>query len=268
MMDYIGRYGLDFNPFTKNKHDVVVETSDYKEITYRLKYLLNNKGFGVITGGPGRGKTTIVREWAKGLNPALYKVTYLCLSTLTVSEFYKYLASEMGLAVSHRKTENFRLIQSEINRYAVEKRVTPVIVIDEASYISNNVLNDFKMLFNFDMDSRDRAVVLLVGLPPLNNTLRLVANEPLRQRISVNYNIDNLTKEEAKGYISTKLNGAKCNMQVFDENAIEAIVNASNGIPRIINRICNSCLLIGNSKNTNIIDADIVMLAVNETELG
>lgn len=268
MMDYIGRYGLDFNPFTKNAHDVIVETSDYKEITYRLKYLLNNKGFGVITGGPGRGKTTIVRDWVNGLNSALYKVIYLCLSTLSVSEFYKYLATEMGLEVSHRKSENFKLIQSEINRYALEKRITPVIIIDEASYINNTVLNDFKMLFNFDMDSRDRAVVLLVGLAPLNNTLRLVANEPLRQRISMNYNIENLTKEETKGYISAKLNGAKCNTQVFNENAIEAITNASNGIPRIINRICNSCLFIGNNKNANIIDADIVMLAVNETELG
>lgn len=267
-MNYIGRYGLDFNPFTKNTHDIMVETSDYKEITYRLKYLLHNKGFGVITGGPGRGKTTIVRDWVKGLNPSLYKVIYLCLSTLTVNEFYKYLASELGLEASHRKSENFKLIQNEINRYAFEKRITPVIVLDEASYINNSVLNDFKMLFNFDMDSRDRVVVLFVGLPTLNNTLRLVANEPLRQRISMSYNIDNLTKEESKAYINAKLNGAKCNTQVFNDNAIEAIANASNGIPRIINQICNSCLLIGDNKNVNIIDADIVMLAVNETELG
>ncbi|QUH26061.1 hypothetical protein HZR23_10155 [Serpentinicella alkaliphila] len=58
MIDYISRYGLDFNPFIKNTKDIVVETSEYNEIIYRLNYLLNNKGFGVITGGPGRGKTT------------------------------------------------------------------------------------------------------------------------------------------------------------------------------------------------------------------
>lgn len=267
MMDYIGRYGLDFNPFAKNSHDVIVETTDNKEISYRLKYLLSNKGFGVITGGPGRGKTTIVRNWIKELNPSLYKVVYLCLSTLTVSEFYKYMCNEMGLEVASRKSENFKLIQNEINRLVLEKRIMPVFVIDEASYINNAVLNDFKMLFNFDMDSRDRAVVLLIGLPPLNNTLRLVANEPLRQRITMNYNIENLSKEEAKIYIYTKLNGAKCSTPVFNENALEAIINASNGVPRMINRICNSCLFIGNSKNANVIDADIVMLAVNETEL-
>ena len=267
-MDYIGRYSLDFNPFIKNTKEILVETSEYKEVTYRLKYLLNNKGFGVITGGAGRGKTTIIRSWSKSLNSSLYKVIYVSLSTLNVNEFYKYLATEMGLEAMHKKSDNFKLIQNEINRYSLEKRITPIIIIDEATYINNGILNDFKMLFNFEMDSKDRAVVLLVGLPQLNNTLRLVANEPLRQRISMNYKLDNLSKEEAKEYINIKLNGARCNTQIFDDNAIEAIVNAANGVPRIINKICDSCLIIGNSKKSNLIDTDIVMLAVNESELS
>lgn len=267
-MDYISRYGLDFNPFIKSTHDIVLQTSEYKEIIYRLDYLLNSKGFGVLTGGPGRGKTTAIRNWAKALNTSLYKVVYTSLSTLTVSEFYKHLASELGLLPMFRKNDNFKIIQNEITRYALEKRITPVIIIDEANYINNAILNDLKMLFNFDMDSKDRAVLLLVGLPLLNNTLRLVANEPLRQRITMNYNIDSLNKEEAKEYIEGKLNGAKCHTEIFNANAIQAIINSSNGIPRIINKICNSCLMIGNSKNMNVIDENIVMLAVNEAELG
>ena len=114
---------------------------------------------------------------------------------------------------------------------------------------------------------KDRAVMLLVGLPSLNNTLRLVANEPLRQRIVMNYSLDNLSKEEAKDYIIAKLNGANVNTSVFHENAIEAIINASNGVPRVINKICNSCLIIGNSKKLNVIDTDTVILATSETEL-
>ncbi len=167
-----------------------------------------------------------------------------------------------------RKIDNFKIIQNEINRCSVEKRITPVIIIDEANYISNGILNDLKMFFNFNMDSRDRAIVFLVGLPQLNNTMRLVANEPLRQRITTNYNLDNLTKSETREYVLAKLNGAKCNNDIFDETALEAIANASNGVPRIINKICASSLMIGNSKNLNIINSDIIMLAVNETELG
>ncbi len=267
-MDYISRYGLDFNPFIKNTNEVIVKTTEYKEIIYRLNYLLNNKGFGVITGGAGRGKTTTVRTWANELNPSLYKVIYSSLSTLTVNEFYRHLSEEFGLEPMHKKSDNFKIIQAEINRYVLEKRITPVIIIDEANYINNGVLNDLKILFNFEFDSRDRAVILLVGLPQLNNTLRLVAHEPLRQRITMNYSIDSLNKEEAKEYILNKLRGAKSNVEIFNNNAIEAITNAANGIPRIINKICNSSLLIGNTKNANLIDSDIVMLAVNENELG
>ena len=124
-----------------------------------------------------------------------------------------------------RKTENFRNIRSEINRYALEKRITPIIIIDEANYINNGILNDLKMLFNFEMDSKDRAVVLLVGLPQLNNTLRLVSNEPLRQRITMNYNLEGLSKTEAKEYIMHKLNGANGNTRVFEDTAVEAILN-------------------------------------------
>lgn len=266
-MNYFSRYSLDFDPFIKNSKDIVVETNAYNEIIYRLSYLLSNKGFGVITGAPGRGKTTVVRNFIKTLNPSLYKVVYISLSTLTLNEFYRHLAVEMGLEAMSKKSDNFKLIQNEINRHTLEKRITPVIIVDEANYINNAILNDFKMLFNFDMDSQDRAVVLLVGLPTLNNTLRLVANEPLRQRISMNYTLEGLSKEEARNYISSKLNGAKCNTNIFNENALESIINASNGIPRIINKICSSCLIIGNNKELNLIDADIVLHAVNETEL-
>ena len=106
-------------------------------------------------------------------NTSLYKVVYSSLSTLTVNDFYRNLAAELGAQPAFRKTDNFKIIQDEINRLVLEKRQTPVIIIDEANYIGNAVLNDLKMLFNFEMDSKDRAVVLLSGLPQLNSTLRL-----------------------------------------------------------------------------------------------
>jgi len=267
-MDYSSRFGLEFNPFIKNNEDVLVETTEFKEIIYRLDILLNTRGFGLITGSPGKGKTTIVRHWAKKLNPSLYKVIYSSLSTLTVNEFHKHLAEQLGLELMFRKSDNFRIIQNEINRYSIEKRITPIIIIDEANYINSGILNDLKLLFNFDMDSKDRAVVLLVGLPQLNNTLRLVTHEPLKQRITMNYHLDGLRKEEAKVYITGKLSGAKCYTTIFSEGALEGIINSANGIPRIIDKICNACLLIAHNQSLNEINNDIVMLAVNEIEIG
>ena len=267
-MDYTARYGLEFNPFLKNAKDVPVQTQEYKEVLFRLNYLLSTKGFGILTGSAGKGKTTSIRSWASSLNPSLYKVVYSSLSTLTVMEFYRNLASELGAVPVHRKMDNFRLIQDEINRLVMEKRQTPVIIMDEANYIGTAILNDLKILFNFEMDSRDRAVILLAGLPQLNNTLRLGIHEPLRQRIVMNYNLDGLSKEEGRLYIQEKLKGAGCTQTVFEENAVEAILGAANGTPRMINKLCNASLLIGNSTNLNIITADAVMQAVGECELG
>ena len=267
-MDYFTRYGMEFNPFIKNSKEILVNTSEYKETFFRLNYLAKTKGFGLITGSPGRGKTTALRSWAASLNPSLYKVVYSSLSTLTANDFYRNLVTEFGVDPACKKPDNFRIIQEEISRLALEKRKTPIIIIDEANYINNAILNDLKILFNFEMDSRDRAVIILAGLPKLNSTLSLGIHEPLRQRIVMNYNLDGISKEEGRTYISEKLKGAGCNQTVFDDAAIEAILNAADGTPRMINKYCNACLLIGDSAKADIITADITMQAINDCELG
>ena len=222
-MELTARYGLEFNSFLKNSKEILFEVTEYTEAKFRLDYLAKTKGFGLLTGAPGRGKTTLIRSWSAGLNPSLYKVIYTSLSD---------------------------------------------IIIDEANYIKNAVLNDLKVLFNFEMDSRDRAVILLVGLPQLNNTLQLSIHEPLRQRIIMNYNIDGYSKEEGRAYIEWKLKKAGCTDPVFDDAAIEAILNASDGTARVISKLCNASLVIGHSQTANRITADIVMQAINDSTLG
>lgn len=267
-MDINARYSLEFNPFLKNSKDIILESAEYKEALFRLDYLAKTNGFGLITGSPGRGKTTVVRAWAASLNPSLYKVIYTSFASLSVNDFYRELTLKMGSEPSYRKAENFNMIQDAITRLAVEKHKTPVIIIDEVDHISSNVLYDLKMLFNFDMDSKDRAIVLLVGLPKINNTLNLTAHEPLRQRIIMNYCLEGLSKDEGRQYIARKLEGAGCHQTVFDEGAIEAILNAADGTPRMINKYCNTALIIGNSLNLSVINADTVCQAVNDSTLG
>ena len=267
-MDYFTRYGLEFNPFIKNSKEILVHTTEYKETLFRLDYLAKTKGFGILTGSPGRGKTTAIRTWSSTLNPSLYKVVYSSLSTLTPNDFYRNLVKELGSEPAFKKPDNFRIIQEEITRLSREKRKTPIIIIDEANYINNAILNDLKILFNFEMDSRDRAAILLAGLPKLNSTLQLQIHEPLKQRIVMNYNLEGLSKEEGKTYISEKLIGAGCNQPIFEEAAVEAILNAADGTPRLINKYCNMSMLLGDSHKANLITTDIVMQAINDCELG
>ena len=266
-MNYISRYGMEFNPFVKGQTEFLVETPQYREVLTRLNYLLQIKGFGLLTGMPGVGKTTTLRNWISTLNRSAHHVIYVPLSTLTVTEFYRYMAAELGCEPSFRKSDNFRNIQSAVNRLVTEKRMTPIFIFDEANYLKNAALNDLKILFNFEMDSQNKAVILLCGLPLLSQTLNLNAHEPLRQRITMNYNVSPLTQEEARQYILDKLKSVHCHQEVFERNALEAIVNSSNGIPRMLDKITNTSLLIGNSLNENIITADTVMKAVNDTAL-
>jgi len=267
-MDILLRYGLEFDPFTKNAKKTVFESTEYKESLFRLNNLAKTKGFGVLTGSPGRGKTTVVRNWAYALNPSLYKVVYTCFSTLTASDFYRHMVQQLGREAKFKKPDNFKEIREEILRISVETRKTPVIIIDEANYINNSILNDLKIIFNFDMDSRDHAVILLVGLPNLNGVLNQNIHEPLRQRLVMNYNIEGISKEEGRTYIEAKLRAASCRQTVFEPGAVEAILNTSDGSPRIIDKLCSKCLLMGNSKGAQVINADIVMDVINDCELG
>lgn len=267
-MELTVRYGLEFNPFLKNSKEILFCGAEYNEALFRLDYLAATKGFGLLTGAPGRGKTTVVRNWAASLNPALFHVIYTGFSTVTVQEFYRNLAAQLGAQPAYRKTENFHAIQAEINRLSMEKKKTPVIILDEANYISSAVLSDLKILFNFEMDSRDRAVILLVGLPQIHNTLRMAVHEPLRQRILMNYTMEGYSKEEGRDYIRLKLNGAGCHQEVFEDSAIEAILNGADGTARMINKLCNASLVIGNSQELPVITADTVMQAINDSTIG
>ena len=267
MIDYPARYGLEINPFIKNTKDIIVDSADMAETKIRLDYLGETKGFGLLTGGPGKGKTTAVRIWASSLNPSLFRVSYNSLSTLTVMDFYRQIALGLGAEPSFRKNDLFDDIQREIKRFSLEKRITPVIIIDEANLLSHKVLSDLQLMFNFEMDSRDLAVILLVGQPRINITLNQSAHESLRQRIVMNYHMTGITKEEGRGYITKKLEGAGCRQTIFNENAIEAILNAASGSPRMINKICNRSLMIGAIQGKGIIDADTVQKAIEDTHL-
>lgn len=268
MNDYTARYGLEFNPFIKNARDILLETAELSEARTRLDYLKGTRGFGVLTGEPGRGKTTAARAWAGSLSPSLFKVSYSSLSSLTVMDFYRQVAAGLGAEPRFRKNELFDDIQHEVKRYALEKRVTPVIIVDEADMLSHKVLSDLQAMFNFEMDSRDLAVVLLVGQPRLNTTLNQSTHESLRQRIVMNYHMSGISREEGRRYITRKLEGAGSHQTVFDANAVEAVLNAANGTPRMINRICSRSLMIGASQNQDTIHADTVMKAVEDSQLG
>lgn len=266
---YLTYYGLEFNPFDK-EIDIkyTFNTKDLEILNNRLDFIKNHKSMALITGNPGLGKTFAIRNFLTKLNKNLYKTIYICMSTLTVHEFYKQLCYELDIEPSHKKIDMFRDIQERIINFAKNKKMDVVIVIDEAQYLSTNILNDLKLLFNFEMDSKNYASVILVGQPVLNSILNRNIFEPLKQRITVSYNLNGISKQELYEYIKNRIELAHGNKGMFNDQAIEAIHSACNGSIRVANNIITKCMIIGHSKSLEIINSDLVLEACNDISLG
>lgn len=131
----------------------------------RLDYLKDTRGIGVFTAGPGMGKSFGLRYFTKALNPNLYHMEYICLSTVSVMEFYRQLCAVLGLEVKGGKPGMFDAIQAQIFHLYKDKRQPLLLAVDEAQYLSTAILNDIKMLMNFSCDSMNCFTLILCGDP-------------------------------------------------------------------------------------------------------
>jgi ACR3 family arsenite transporter len=132
------------------------------------------------------------------------------LATLTVREFIRELALSLGEEPSYRKGESIRKIQKAIANLYYERRITPVIVLDELHLASTAVLSELRLIFNFNMDSENPFIVILAGQPALRVVLSYNIHTPLRQRIALVHTMRGLAKEETSKYIESRLKMAGC----------------------------------------------------------
>ncbi len=261
-------YGMSFNPFDR---DIATKdaflTGDMKEMNGRLDYLKNNPGIGVFTAGAGQGKTFSLRCFSSNLNPNITKFTYICLSTITTTEFYRQLCSSIGIDAQYKKTVMFKSIQEYFENMSLNKKIHHIVCLDEAQYLNSDILRDIKMLTNFSMDSKNCFSLVLLGQPMLNNILMRQPNEALRQRIIISYNFGGIEEAEAVGYIKNRFTLAGASPSIMDDNAMLSAYSSSGGSIRKLNLIITKALMIGTQNNKQTIDTDIILAAVNEIEL-
>lgn len=207
----------------------------------------------------------MLKSFADNLNPALYKPVYFPLSTGTVMDFYRGLVQGLGEEPRFRKVDLFTQLQKRVLSLYKDKRVTPVFIMDEMHLAPSKMITDLGLLFNFVMDSLNPFVLVLSGLPSLMQRLETVHSQPLNQRIIMRYVMEPLEKEEIKEYIGYNLKEAGAKVPLFTEEAIEAVSSLSHGWPRVINNLCVNCLLLGAQAQKELVDAEIVRLAAQET---
>ncbi|HZJ83163.1 MAG TPA: AAA family ATPase [Clostridia bacterium] len=261
-------YGLTFNPFEKgiSEKDCFLSI-DHKEMLSRLNYLKDSRGIGLFTASPGMGKTYGLRCFAKTLNPNLYQMVYTCLSTISVTEFYRQFCVQLGLEPSGRKSQMYKSIQDRVAYLLKDKRKTLIFAIDESQYLSSAILRDLKMLMNYDYDSRDCFALILIGQPILSNILDKPIHEALKQRITIHYNYIGLNNEESADYLYSRLEIAGGARSIIDEAAVNAIISYSQGSPRMVNSIMTKSLMLGAQLKKQSIDTETILSASNELAL-
>ena len=266
-----GYYGLTFNPFDKesaSKCNAFI-SRDFKEMSDRLNFIKDTRGIGIFTAPPGYGKTFALRNFASSLNPNLFQVSYICLSTVSVMDFSRQFCGVLHIDANSKKSVMFRTVQERLYALYKEKRRPMILAVDEAHELDDRILKDFKMIMNQDFDSLNCFALLLIGEPHLNNILQKPVHEALRQRISVHYLFEGLTEQETESYIIHKLSEAGGSAsQIIGDGVVRTVHGASHGNPRLTDSILSTALTLGAQLEKKVIDVDVILAAVNGLALG
>ena len=268
-MNYLSYYGLEKNPFVKDiKTNELYESEGFKEGYNRLIYLKEIKGIGLITGVIGTGKTSLLRKFKESLNPERYNIIYVSITNIGRFEFLNIICKSLGIDTGDCYIANIkRKIQETIIKEKRDYNKDTIILIDNAEKLTKEMLQDMDYLYEFDYDSIDYTSIILCGEDEIRLELSKKIYESFRQRIICMYKIGGITRSETKGYIKTRLLQANQTNDIFNEKAINGLYNASHGVIRKLNTLINLSLMIGYSKQEQIIDEDIVRQAVEENKL-
>jgi len=266
-------FHLKRNPFELTPDpDFLFSTKGHNEALAALYYgVRRHKGFVVLTGEVGTGKTLLLRcllKLFKQSNDIAY--AYLFNSRLTATEFLQSIVSDFGLPASGKNKSELLL---ELCQFVVARGVnkqTTVLIVDEAHHLSADILEEIRLLTNLETTTEKLLQILLVGQPELDEKLDSVQLRQLKQRIAIRSQLETLNANETKDYIERRLRVAGANSfasTVFPAETIAAVYLCSRGTPRLINTICDNALLAAYSRQMRSVTPEIVEGIVEDLRL-
>ena len=261
---YKAFFNLSRNPFDLTPDpSFLFPTKRHNEALASLYYgVRRHKGFIVLTGEVGTGKTLVLRcllQLFKNTKDLSY--AYLFNSRLSPTEFLQYVVTDFGLP-SQGKNKSELLV--ELCNYVVSrglKKQTTVLIIDEAHHLSADALEELRLLTNLETMDDKLLQILLVGQPELDQRLDSLGLRQLKQRIALRTHLSSLDLQETKEYIQWRLHVAGANSSadtMFPEPTIAAVYEYSLGIPRVINTICENALVTAYAAQAHIVSASMV----------
>lgn len=234
-----------------------------------LEYgLMNQAGFNVITGEIGTGKTTLIRHLLGQMGPDV-TVGLISNTHQSFGELLQWILFAFNLEYRGKeKVEMFHtFLDFLVQQYGQNKRA--VLIVDEAQNMAAETLEELRMLSNVNADKDQVLQVILVGQAGLRDTLRRPDLEQFAQRIAVDYHLEALNQDETRTYIRHRVNIAGVdNPELFDDAACDAVYQHSQGVPRLINLLCDTALVYGFAEQKARIDAQIVSDVAADKQRG
>jgi type II secretory pathway predicted ATPase ExeA len=266
---YKSFFNLQSNPFAGSPDPRFLYMMPHTlEALATLEYGISaRKGFIVLTGEVGTGKTTLLRRALASLDQSRVFSSFIFNPRLDVIDFLEFILSDFGLTPQNR-TKSGMLIQ--LNRWLIERfrrAETCVIVVDEAQNLGWELLEEIRLLTNLETSSEKLVQIVLSGQPELEEKLRAPDVRQLRQRIALWARTHAISLEQTSAYIAQRLLIAGTSERIFDDEAIVAIHKASRGIPRIINLICEHSLILAYVEQVRQVPAAMVHAVARDLDL-
>lgn len=267
---YLNFYGLKEKPFnTTPDPRFLYLTPSHSEALAQLIYgVQEGKGFIVLTGEVGTGKTTLLQTLLRRLNGGT-EAAFIFNSKLSFNAMLEYMLKDFGI-VKNARSRAQRIFA--LNNFLIERRragLNTVLIIDEAQNLDPEALEQVRLLSNFETPTEKLLQILLVGQPELKANLDLPGLRQLKQRIALRCSIRPLTPDEIHDYIQHRLRIAGASdLGLFTEPAVSRISDYTDGNPRLVNIVCDHCLLFAYADQKRRVDQETVIQAIEYLDEG
>ncbi len=265
---YTSFYNLYVKPFQISSDPKFLWFGEkHKEALATLKYgVLDNKGFLLLTGDVGTGKTTLINALIESLSDDII-YAFVPDPGLSKLDFFNYIASSFGITQQFLTKGSFLVGFRKFLLDAHEENKKVLLIIDESQLLTQELLEEIRLLSNIEKTDSKLINIFFVGQNEFNEIVNQEQNRAVRQRLTLNYNIDPLTPDETQKYIDHRLEVAGAKKTIFDQSSVQEIFMYSGGFPRRINVICDHALLSGYVNDSDVITAQIVQECAKELKI-
>ena len=266
---YCEYYGLVRSPFEMTPDPSFLFLGEaHREGLATLVYgVKSGKGFVMLTGEVGTGKTTLLHALLGQLDSQT-KSAFIFNPRLTPLGFFRVLFEELDIKPRRNHKADYLL---QLNEFLIErlgKNEKTLLIVDEAQTLSIEMLEEIRLLSNLETPRSKLIQIILVGQPELKEMLRKPELRQLRQRISLSHHLRPFSEDESRDYVEDRLRRAgHTGGRIFKRSALRSLYRITGGTPRLLNVLCDSALLMGFARQQKVVDADMIEQAAGDLDM-